>query len=61
MKNEPKRLYRSKENKVVAGVCGGIAEYFNVDSVWIRLVVVFLALANGVGIVAKIFDCFVKT
>ena len=28
---EPKRLYRSRENRVLCGVCGGIAEYFNVD------------------------------
>lgn len=31
---EPKRLYRSRENRVLCGVCGGIAEYFNVDPVW---------------------------
>lgn len=30
---EPKRLYRSRENRVLCGVCGGIAEYFNVDPV----------------------------
>ena len=29
---EPKRLYRSRENRVLCGVCGGIAEYFNVGS-----------------------------
>lgn len=34
---EPKRLYRSRENRVLCGVCGGIAEYFNVDPVLIRL------------------------
>ena len=32
---EPKRLYRSRENRVLCGVCGGIAEYFNVDPVLI--------------------------
>lgn len=31
---EPKRLYRSRENRVLCGVCGGIAEYFNVDPVF---------------------------
>jgi len=50
----PKKLYRSKENKVIAGVCGGIGEYFNVDPIWIRLVMVLLALADGVGVVLYI-------
>jgi phage shock protein C len=58
MKNEsstePKRLYRSKKDKVIAGVCGGIAEYFNVDPVWVRLIAVLLALLNGVGIILYI-------
>ena len=35
---EPKRLYRSRENRVLCGVCGGIAEYFNVDPVLIGFV-----------------------
>ena len=47
-----KRLYRSRENKVLAGVCGGIGEYFDVDPVLIRLlylmVTVFTGLAPGV-------------
>jgi phage shock protein C len=45
-----KRLYRSKENKVLAGVCGGIAEYFNIDPVWVRLIAVLLTFADGIGI-----------
>jgi len=47
-----KRLYKSKENKVLAGVIGGIAEYFNVDPVILRIVwillVVFTAFAPGI-------------
>ena len=53
-KNEIKRVDRSQEDKIIAGVCGGIAEYLKVDSVWIRLVAVILALASGVGIVIYI-------
>ncbi|TAH33172.1 PspC domain-containing protein [Candidatus Saccharibacteria bacterium] len=34
---EPKRLYRSTTNKMLAGVCGGFAEYFNIDPVVVRL------------------------
>jgi phage shock protein C len=37
-----KRLFRSRKNKVIAGICGGIAEYFNVDPVLIRVIAVLL-------------------
>jgi len=48
-----KRLYRSKKNRVIAGVCGGIGEYTNIDPVVIRLVWVILTLASmGFGILA---------
>ncbi len=36
--HEPKRLYRSENNKVLAGVCGGLGEYFNVDPNLIRVI-----------------------
>jgi len=54
MVKEVKRLYRSKKNKVIAGVCGGIGEYFNVDPVLIRLLWVLFAFAGGCGILAYI-------
>lgn len=47
-----KRLYRSKVNRKLAGVCGGIAEYFNVDPTIIRLVFVVLAICAGCGLLA---------
>jgi phage shock protein C len=53
-KEEVKRLYRSRDQKIIAGVCGGIAEYFNVDPVLIRLLWVFFVLLMGVGILAYI-------
>ncbi len=47
-----KRLYRSRDNKVLAGVCGGVGEYFDVDPVLIRLLylmaTVFTGLAPGI-------------
>jgi phage shock protein C len=43
---QPKRLYRSTENKVIAGICGGIAEYFNVDPVLVRIIFVILLIAS---------------
>lgn len=53
-KNQVKRLYRSTRQKVIGGVCGGLAEYFEVDVVLIRLVVVLLALIGGPGIIGYI-------
>lgn len=47
-----KRLYRSRADKVLGGVCGGLAEYFNVDPTFIRIVAVLLVFAKGVGLLA---------
>ena len=44
MANSGKKLYRSTSNKMLAGVCGGIAEYFNVDPTIIRLAYVLLSV-----------------
>lgn len=44
------RLYRSRINKVFAGVCGGMAEYFDVDPVIIRIIFVLLVFFGGSGI-----------
>ena len=49
-----KRLYRSGNEKIIAGVCGGIAEYLNVDPVIIRLLWVLFTLAGGAGIILYI-------
>lgn len=49
-----KKLYRSNENKMLCGVCGGIGEYLGVDPTVIRLAWALLCLAAGVGILAYI-------
>ena len=50
-----KKLFRSTKNKMVAGVCGGIGEYFNVDPTVIRLMwVIFTLISMGAGIIAYI-------
>ena len=55
-----KRLYKSRENKMIAGVCGGIAEYFNVDPTLVRLVWVLLTCASfGTGIIAYIIAAII--
>ncbi len=54
-KAEPvKKLYKSSEDKVIAGICGGIAEYFDIDSVWVRLVAILLLFLDGIGILMYI-------
>ncbi len=45
-----KKVYRSKTDKKLAGVCGGIAEYFNIDSTLVRLVFVLLSMVGGMGV-----------
>jgi phage shock protein C len=47
-----KRLYRSREEKIIGGVCGGLAEYLNVDPTLIRLALVLITLFGGAGIIA---------
>ncbi len=52
MATEPHKLYRSNTDKVIAGVCGGLANYFNIDPTIIRLIFVIIALSGGIGIIA---------
>ena len=49
-----KQLYRSKTNCMIAGVCGGLGEYLDVDPTFIRLLWVLFILAGGSGILAYI-------
>lgn len=42
-----KRLYRSKKDRMIAGVCGGLAKYFAIDPVIVRLIAVLLLLPGG--------------
>jgi len=45
-----RRLFRSNRDRVVAGVCGGLGEYFAIDPVWFRVGFVVLALGGGSGV-----------
>ncbi len=50
-----KKLKRSSSNKVIGGVCGGIGEYFEIDPVFVRIIVVLLAMGTGgAGFIAYI-------
>ena len=52
MSTKFKRLYRSKRNRIIAGVCGGLGEYFKIDPVLIRLIWVIITVIYGAGILA---------
>ena len=45
-----KRLYRSEENKIIGGVCGGLGEYFDIDPSIVRIIFVAIVLAGGSGL-----------
>ena len=49
-----KKLYRSRQDQIVGGVCGGIAEYFGIDATLVRLAFVLFALIEGAGVIAYI-------
>jgi phage shock protein C len=46
-----KRLMRSRSEKIIGGVCGGIAEYFNVDPILVRAIAVVFALMAFAGVI----------
>jgi phage shock protein PspC (stress-responsive transcriptional regulator) len=50
--SQAKRLYRARDDHMIAGVCAGIAEYFDVDPTLIRIIFMLLALAGGPGLLA---------
>jgi phage shock protein C len=56
-----KKLYKSSENKVWAGIIGGIGEYLNADPVILRVIWVFVTIFTGVipGLVIYIASCFI--
>ncbi len=52
--NRNKRLYRSRQNRQISGVCGGIADYLAIDPTLVRLFWALFALAGGPGVVLYI-------
>ena len=50
-KSMSNKLYRSEKGRVVVGVCSGLAEHFNTDPIFVRLIFVLLSLINGLGII----------
>ena len=54
-----KKLYRSKTDKKLAGVCGGIAEYLGMDATIVRLITVLCALFGSIGLIFYIIAALI--
>lgn len=54
-----KKLYKSDENKVLLGICGGIGEYFDIDPVIVRVILVVLIFLGFSGVFAYIVAAFI--
>lgn len=61
MKGEIKLLYRSKDNKIFAGILGGLGEYLSIDPTVLRALYILLTVFTGIilGIIAYIISIFV--
>ena len=51
MPAENRKLYRSRKDRVISGVCGGLGDFFGIDSTLIRVIFALLAIFGGSGIV----------
>ena len=47
-----KKLTKSSTNKMICGVCGGFAEYFDIEATWLRLGLILISLCYGIGLLA---------
>ena len=56
---EKKKLYKSRKNKMLGGVCGGLAEYLNMDPTIVRIIAGVLCLVKGLGVLVYLIMCIV--
>lgn len=55
-----KKLYRSRKNKMLCGICGGLGEYLGIDPTVVRLLVVLLSLSSvGMGVIIYFVAAFI--
>ena len=50
MSTETQKLYRSRDDRMIGGVCGGLGEFFGIDPTWMRLLFVLLTIFGGSGV-----------
>lgn len=55
MSKQYKQLYRSRENRMIGGVCGGLGEYFDIDPTLVRILFVFGAFLGFPGALALVY------
>lgn len=51
MKKNGQRLYRSRKERLIGGVCGGLADYFSIDPTWVRLIFLICLLLGGSALI----------
>ncbi|CDZ76818.1 DNA-binding transcriptional activator PspC [Legionella massiliensis] len=49
-----KKLYRSRDDKKIAGVCGGLGNYFNIDPIWVRIFFIIFFLVGGAAFIVYV-------
>jgi len=56
-----KKLYRSEKNRILAGICGGLGEYLNIDPTALRIVWLLIVIFSGIfpGVIAYIIAIFI--
>ena len=54
-----RKLYRSRKDRIIGGVCGGIANYFDIDPTLVRLAFIFILLFRGAGLLGYIIAWFI--
>jgi len=59
MDMEPKKLYRSRNDRVIAGICGGLGKFLNLDSTVIRLILAILCIIGGSGLLIYIIAALI--
>jgi len=58
MEEQPRKIYRSRDKRMIAGVAGGIGEYLNVDATAVRIIFVILAFFHGTGMLLYLILAF---
>ncbi len=51
---KPKKLYRTRKEGIIGGVCKGLAYFFGIDVIWVRLLMLLLLIPNGIGVLVYI-------
>ena len=59
MSTETQKLYRSRDDRMIGGVCGGLGEFFDIDPTLIRLLFVLLTIFGGSGVLVYLVMLFI--